>query len=107
MDVTLVTFLVVFYGIVYLILSNAKGRNGKKFGYRKMALMWVMILPFLTSSVIEFTINYADASTEEVKISLSVWFLWFMPIPMLLSNLYWSLKKANQSPQPTAANRRV
>ena len=101
MDLDLVIFLVALYGLAYLVLAQAKDRSGQKYGFKKMARMWLYALPYLTSAFIEFSIKSADGSSQEVKITYSAFFLWIMPIAMIADN-FIRRKRANQSSEPTS-----
>ena len=87
MDAELVVFLFVGGTILFAILAAAKGRDGKRYGVKRMALLWRAALPYFLSSAFEFTTKHADGGPESVKITHSTWFLLIMPIAMIADNV--------------------
>jgi tellurite resistance protein TehA-like permease len=100
MDAELVAFL--FFGatVLFAILAVAKNAEGKRYGVKRMALLWLAALPYFLSSAIEFTAKYADGSTHEVKLTYSTWFLLGLPVAMIADNIA-RRKRANQLSEPT------
>ena len=104
MDAELVAFLFVGGTILFAILAVAKDRDGKRYGVKRMMLLWFLALPYFLSSAFEFTAKHADGSTEEVKITYSTWFLLALPFAMIAENII-RRKRANQPPQRNAGSR--
>lgn len=102
MDAQLVVFLFVGSTVLFAILAAAKDAEGKRYGLKRMALLWLAAVPYFLSSAVEFTVKHADGSTQEVKITYSTWFLLALPVAMIADNIA-RRKKANQSPQTTRA----
>jgi hypothetical protein len=87
MDADLVALLFCGGTVLFAILAVAKDRDGKPYGMKRMALLWLAALPYFLSSALEFTAKHADGSTESVKITHSTWFLLIMPIAMIVDNV--------------------
>src|SRR5687767_10909159 len=104
MDAELVAFLFLGGTILFAILAVAKDRDGKRYGVKRMMLLWFAALPYCLSSALEFTAKHADGSTEEVKITYSTWFLLALPFAMIAENIVCR-KRANQPPQCNAGSR--
>src|SRR5688572_2063254 len=104
MDAQLVAFL--FFGatVLFVILAAAKDAEGKQYGVKRMALLWLAALPYFLSSAVEFAMKHADGSTQEVKITYSTWFLLVLPVAMIADNIA-RRKKANQPSQPMPLTR--
>lgn len=102
MDAPLVAFLFVGATVLFAILAVAKDAEGKRYGVKRMALLWLAAVPYFLSSAIEFTVKHADGSAQEVKITYSSWFLLALPVAMVVDN-FARRKKANQPPQTTRA----
>ena len=101
MDAELVTFLFAGSVALFAILAFAKDRDGKRYGTKRMAQLWLASLPYFLSAFCEFTIKHADGSSEEVKITYSTWFLLVLPLQMIRENIA-RRKKPNKAPEPTS-----
>ena len=101
MDATLVAFLFVFGSVLFAILACARDSDGKRYGVKKMGLLWLAALPYFLSSAFEFTFKHTDGTSEQVKITYSTWFLLGLPIAMIADNIL-KKKKTNRPPHPTA-----
>jgi ATP-dependent Clp protease protease subunit len=106
MDASLVGFLFVGSTILFAILALAKDREGKRYGVKRMALLWVAALSYFLSSAFEFTAKHADGTIESVKITHSTWFLLIMPGAMIAENIARK-KKTKQSPETDRSLREV
>jgi hypothetical protein len=97
MDAELVAFLFCGGTVLFAILAAAKDRDGRRYGVKRMTLLWLAALPYFLSSAFEFTAKHADGSTESVKITHSTWFLLIMPVAMFVDNIV-RRKRANKTP---------
>lgn len=105
MDAQLVAFLFVGATVLFGILAVAKDSEGKRYGVKRMALLWLAALPFFLSSAVEFTVKHADGTAQKVRISNSMWFLLVLPVAMIADNVA-RRKRANQASPPTPLERR-
>jgi hypothetical protein len=101
MDAEVVVFLFVGATLLFSILALAKDSDGKRYGVKRMALLWCAALPYFLSSYCEFSVKHADNSSEKVKITYSTWFLLVMPFAMVRDNLA-RRKNAGLKPGATA-----
>jgi cytochrome bd-type quinol oxidase subunit 2 len=103
MDVTFVVFLFVCATFLFALLAFAKDSEGKRYGVKKMAVLWFAALPYFLSAAVEFTAKHADGGTQEVKITYSTWFLLALPVAMVVDNIA-RRRKANlaQSQRPNS-----
>jgi SNF family Na+-dependent transporter len=102
MDAQLIAFLFAGTTVLFAMLAVAKDAEGRRYGVKRMALLWLAALPYFLSSAVEFTAKHADGSAQEVKITYSTWFLLVLPVAMIADNIA-RRKKANQPPQTTRA----
>ena len=103
MDAKLVAFLFLGGTVLFAILAIAKDRDGKRYGVKRMMLLWFAALPYFLSSAFEFTTKHAYGSTEDVKITYSTWLLLALPFAMVAENIA-RRKRANQPPQHNAGS---
>lgn len=87
MDAQLVARLLVGATILFAILAAAKDAEGKRYGVKKMALLWLSVVPYFLSSAVEFIVKHADGGTQAVKITYSTWFLVVLPAAIIADNI--------------------
>jgi len=104
MDAELVAFLFLGGTVLFAILAVAKDRDRKRYGVKRMMLLWFAALPYFLSSAFEFTAKHADGRTEDVKITYSTWLLLALPFAMIAENIM-RRRRANHSIQHNAGSR--
>lgn len=86
MDAGLVAFLFIGGTLVFAIMAAAKDSTGRRYGWKRMAGLWLASLPYFLSSAFEFTVKDTQGNPEKVKITYSLWFLLLLPFWMIASN---------------------
>jgi hypothetical protein len=105
MDLELFTVLVVLCIPLFLLLSFAKDSKGKRYGFARMARLWLYALPYLVFSFLEFHYKGENGAVQEIKLPYSTVFLLVLPIGMVFENIREKKKRANQEPEPTSLTR--
>ena len=91
MDSGLLITLSIVLGIAFLCCSQAKDKNGEKYGMKQMAKNWAIAVGLLgAQSLYKISINTDGA---EVGISIVPIILVLMPVFMIGSNIINKLKK--------------
>lgn len=81
----------IILGIAFLICSQAKDKNGKKYGIKRMSIIWAVAVGFLgAQAVYKITLKREGNETE---ISIVPFILLLIPVFMIGSNLISAHKK--------------
>jgi hypothetical protein len=96
-DAELVTFLFIGATLLFAVLAAAKDAQGRRYGVKRMALLWLAALPYFVSSAVEFSVRHEDGSTQDVKITYSTWFLLVLPVAMFLQRSDRKERRSDQT----------
>lgn len=101
---TLITLSVVL-GIAFFACSQAKDKNGKKYGFKKMLQIWAIAVGVLGAQAL-YKIS-VSAEGFEAEISLVPIILILIPFMMIGSNILRRMKQKghSQPPQTSATSR--
>lgn len=96
MDSGTLIALSVVLGFAFFICSQAKDKNGKKYGLRKMSRIWAVAVGVLGAQALyKMSVQTGDGETE---IPLVAVILVLVPIIMISSNIFNWLRNRKSDP---------
>ena len=96
MDSGALVTLSIVLGVAFLICSQAKGKNGDKYGIKKMSKIWVIAVGLMGAQAIYKITIETDGSESELPIVAIL--LVLMPVFMIGSNVINKFKKSRAEP---------